>query len=151
MGSLLCGYGLSVIVATIGQLTFYESMYLVADPTAPAYSHTNTLISTIEGILFAGGFFGSLFAAPVGSKLGHVRGFQIVSLIGIFGGALQTGAKNQAMYIVARFITRFATGQAFAAMPVYFAEVAPPHSHGLMAGAHGCFINVGYAASNWIG
>lgn len=94
-------------------------------------------------------------------------GFRVIAVIAMFGGALQTGAANQALvsyaspilmassdmqqYIVVRFITAFATGQAFAAMPVYFAEVAPTHSRGLLAGAHGCFINVGYAASNWIG
>lgn len=97
MGSLMSGYGLAVIVATIGQPTFYTSLHLDADPTSPGYSHTNTFIATIEGIFFAGGFFGSLFASPVGSKLGRIRGFQIVSAIGILGGALQTGAANQAM------------------------------------------------------
>lgn len=97
MGSLMCGYGLAVIIATVGQPSFYTSLHLVADTTSPAYSHTNTFIATIGGVFFAGGFFGSLFASPVGSKLGRIRGLQIVSAIGILGGALQTGAANQAM------------------------------------------------------
>jgi predicted MFS family arabinose efflux permease len=38
-----------------------------------------------------------------------------------------------------------------AGMPIYYSEVAPPHSRGLMAGAHGTFINLGYALAAWIG
>ncbi|KAJ5832274.1 hypothetical protein N7474_000585 [Penicillium riverlandense] len=55
------------------------------------------------------------------------------------------------MYLVARLLTGIATGQTVVAMPIYFAEIASPNSRGLMAGAHGCFINVGYAVSNWVG
>ncbi|KEF53969.1 uncharacterized protein A1O9_09764 [Exophiala aquamarina CBS 119918] len=149
-GSWLSGYGLAVIIATLGQPSFYTSLNLDADPSSPGYRHTNDFIATIQGILFAGGFFGAIFAA-VASRFGRVRGFQICASFAIAGGAIQTGARNQGMYILARFITGFATGHAFAAMPVYFAEVAPPHSRGFMAGAHGCFINVGYASANWIG
>lgn len=52
---------------------------------------------------------------------------------------------------MARLITGLATGHTVAAMPTYFSEVAPPHSRGLMAGAHGTFINVGYAVAAWVG
>jgi hypothetical protein len=38
-----------------------------------------------------------------------------------------------------------------AAMPTYFTEVAPPHSRGLITGAHGLFINIGYCTAGWIG
>jgi hypothetical protein len=38
-----------------------------------------------------------------------------------------------------------------AALPSYYSEVAPPHSRGLMAGAHGSFINMGYALAGWVG
>ena len=48
-------------------------------------------------------------------------------------------------------ITGFATGYAFAAMPVYLAEVAPPHSRGMMAGVHGSVVNVGYMTAAWVG
>jgi hypothetical protein len=38
-----------------------------------------------------------------------------------------------------------------ATLPTYYSEVAPPHSRGLMAGAHGSFINMGYAVAGWVG
>ncbi|OIW32831.1 general substrate transporter [Coniochaeta ligniaria NRRL 30616] len=150
-GSLLGGYGLAVIIATVGQPSFYESLGLQSDPTAPDYAYTNTIISTAQGIFFAGGFFGCAFISIAGSRFGRIRGFQAAAVVGIIGSAIQTGAISPAMYIVARFITGVATGQTIAALPIYFAEVSPPHSRGLLAGAHGCFINVGYAAANWIG
>ena len=54
-------------------------------------------------------------------------------------------------WLVGRFITGFAAGQTMAALPTYFSEVSPPHSRGLMAGAHGSFINIGFALAGWIG
>ena len=42
-------------------------------------------------------------------------------------------------------------GVVFAAVPVWTGEIAPPRLRGLMAGMHGCFINVGYFTSNWVG
>ena len=52
---------------------------------------------------------------------------------------------------MARFTTGLAAGHIGAAMPTYYAEVAPPHSRGMMGGAHGSFINFGYFSSGWIG
>lgn len=54
-------------------------------------------------------------------------------------------------YLFARFVTGLASGHAIAAVPTYFSEVAPPHSRGLMTGAHGSFINVAYTLCAWVG
>lgn len=54
-------------------------------------------------------------------------------------------------YILARVLTGLSTGHTGASMGPYFSEVAPPHSRGLMAGAHGSIINLGYALSAWVG
>jgi hypothetical protein len=66
-GSWMTGYGLAVIIATLGQPTFYTSMHLVSDPTSLGYGHTSTIIATVNGVFFAGGFLGCLFAALAGS------------------------------------------------------------------------------------
>ncbi|KEF51066.1 uncharacterized protein A1O9_12882 [Exophiala aquamarina CBS 119918] len=150
-GSWLSGYGLAVIIATIGQPSFYASIDLDPDPTSPGYRHTSDIIATVQGIFFAGGALGCIFAGSVGRLLGRIRSFQLCAAICITGAAIQTGAVNQAMYIAARFITGFGTGHTFAAMPVYLAEVAPPHSRGLMVGVHGSVVNVGYMTAAWVG
>ena len=151
MGSLFSGYALSVIVATLGQPTFYSSLNLVADPKAAGYSHTTTIIGAVNGVFYGAGFLGTFAAGWAGDRLGRLNGFRLAATVGLVGSVLQTASVNQGMYILSRIITGFATGQTVAAMPTYYAEVAPPHSRGLMAGAHGSFINMGYATSAWVG
>ncbi|KAK5311282.1 hypothetical protein LTR93_011775 [Exophiala xenobiotica] len=178
-GSLFSGYSLNIITATLGQPTFYSSLNLVPSPTLRDYNHTTAIIGAANGLLFAGGFaggyFGTFMAGWCGDKIGRVKGFRVAAVVGIVGGALQRANVNQAMalgrmlfldaaihitadaiapldqYLVARFITGFATGHTVAAMPIYYVEVAPPHSRGLMSGAHGVFINMGYAVATWLG
>ncbi|KAH0831568.1 putative MFS sugar transporter [Fonsecaea pedrosoi] len=150
-GSLFTGYSLAVIGNTIGQPTFYSKMNLVSVPTEPGYSHTATIIGAANGLFFGFGFIGCLVSAWSLDALGRRRTFLLACLIGLLGGSIQCGAVNQAMYLVGRALTGVPTGMLIVAMPTYFSEVAPPHSRGLMTGAHGSFINVGYFSAAWIG
>lgn len=150
-GSLFTGYSAAIIVATVGQPTWYKSLHLESDITASGYSHTTTIIGASNGVFFAGGTIGCIIGGWLGDKLGRVNGFRVAATVGIIGAAIQTGAANQAMYLVGRVITGLAAGQTMVAMPTYFSEVSPPHSRGLMAGAHGSGINVGYAVAGWVG
>ncbi|KAH0837150.1 hypothetical protein AYO21_04611 [Fonsecaea monophora] len=150
-GSLFAGFALAVITTTLGQPTFYESLSLEADPTAPGYSHTNTIIGAVNGVFFAGGFFGTLFSGWTADRFGRLNGFRIAGVMGVVGAAIQTGSVNVPMYLVARVITGLAAGNTLAAMPTYYAEVSPPHSRGMMTGAHGSFVNAGYFLAGWIG
>jgi hypothetical protein len=93
----MCGFGLAVIIATLGQPSFYTSMDLVADPTAPGYGQTNDFLATIQGVFFAGGFFGCLFTGLTGSKLGRLWSFRVAAAVGILGSGIQAGAVNQGM------------------------------------------------------
>ncbi|KAK4946199.1 hypothetical protein LTR10_014711 [Elasticomyces elasticus] len=145
-GSLFAGYGLAVIVSTLGQPTFYSSLNL-----AVTGSHTTAIIGAANGVFFAGGFFGCLISAWAVEGLGRLNGLRLAAVIGVIGSAIQTGAVNQGMYLAARVITGVSVGQVFTAMPTYFSEVSPPHSRGLMAGAHGSFVNAGYALAAWVG
>lgn len=54
-------------------------------------------------------------------------------------------------FLVARAVAGLAAGHTMAAMPTYFAEVAPPRSRGLITGAHAIFINIGYCTAGWVG
>jgi MFS family permease len=103
IGSLFSGYSLAVIVATVGQPTWYSSLHLVADPTAPGYSHTTTIIGAVNGVFFAAGFLGTLLSGWLNDRLGRVNSIRIAATVGIIGGILQTAAVNQAMVRVATF------------------------------------------------
>jgi MFS family permease len=98
-GSIYTGYSLAVVGATLGLPSFYESLSLDPNPISPGYSHTRVILGAINGIFFAGGFFGTLFAGWAGSYFGRVRSFRICASLGIVGGALSAGSVNQAMVI----------------------------------------------------
>lgn len=97
MGPLFGGYTLAVVGPTLGQPTFYESLNLVADPTAPGYGHTGDFIGIANGIFFAAGFLGTFVAGACGDYFGRVGSLRIAAAIGIIGGTIQTAAVNQAM------------------------------------------------------
>ncbi len=96
-GSLFAGYSLAVIVATLGQPTWYTSLNLEADPTAPGYSHTTTIIGAVNGVFFAAGFFGTLLSGWLDDRLGRVNSLRLAAAVGIVGAVLQTAAVNQGM------------------------------------------------------
>ncbi|KAH8686244.1 general substrate transporter [Ilyonectria robusta] len=150
-GSLFTGYSLAVFAFTLGQPTFYSSLGLEQDPTVPGYSHTNDIIGASNGVFFGTGFFGCFLAGWAGNRFGRVNGFRIAAITGIIGGVLQCASQSPAMFLVSRAVAGLAAGHTMAAMPTYFTEVAPPHSRGLITGAHGIFINVGYCIAGWIG
>lgn len=91
-GSLFSGYGLAVIVSTVGQPTFYSSLNL-----AVSGSHTTAIIGAANGVFFAGGFFGCLISAWAVEGLGRLNGLRLAAAIGVIGAAIQTGAVNQGM------------------------------------------------------
>ena len=47
-------------------------------------------------------------------------------------------------------IIGFSSGYSVSAMPPYYAEISPSNARGLMTGAHGSFLNLGYVLSPWI-
>jgi MFS family permease len=96
-GSLFTGYSLAVFAFTIGQPTFYTSIGLVADTTAPGYSHTSDILGAANGVFFGTGFLGSYLAGWAGNRFGRINGFRIAAVTGAIGGALQTGSQSTAM------------------------------------------------------
>jgi MFS family permease len=69
----------------------------VAEPTAPGYNHTTTIIGAVNGVFFGAGFLGTLLSGWLNDRLGRVRSIRIAAAIGIIGGIIQTASVNQAM------------------------------------------------------
>lgn len=97
IGSLWAGYSLAVIVSTLGQPTWYLSLNLEADPTAPGYTHTTTIIGAVNGAFFGAGVVGTLISGWFGDRLGRVNNLRLSATVGIIGAVLQTAAVNQGM------------------------------------------------------
>lgn len=96
-GSVFTGYSLAVFAFTIGQPTFYSSLGLEMDPSAPGYKHTNDIIGAANGVFFGAGFFGCFLAGWAGNRLGRVNGFRIAAATGIVGGILECSSQTSAM------------------------------------------------------
>lgn len=96
-GSLFTGYSLAVFAFTIGQPTFYASLNIEQDPTAPGYGYTNDILGAANGVFFGAGFFGCFLAGWAGNRFGRVNGFRIAAVTGMIGGVLQCGSQSPAM------------------------------------------------------
>lgn len=60
VGATACSYGLAIIGSTVGQPSFYKSLGLEADPTAPGYDRTAGLLGAFSGVNAAGAFIGAI-------------------------------------------------------------------------------------------
>lgn len=67
-------------------------------------------------------------------KYGRKRTIQIGSVIAIVGCTLQTAAVNVGMLIAGRFIAGWSIGVLSMIVPMYQAEISPPHARGLLSG-----------------
>lgn len=50
IGATSCSYGLAIIGSTVGQPSFFASLGLEDDPTAPGYHRTANLIGAFNGM-----------------------------------------------------------------------------------------------------
>jgi len=82
----------------------------------------------------AGAFFGAIMAGWTADKFGRKRTIQIGSIIAIVGCTLQTAAVSVGMLIAGRFIAGWSIGVLSMIVPMYQAEISPPHARGLLSG-----------------
>jgi MFS family permease len=104
-----------------------------------------------NGVFFGFAFFGTLAAGLIMNWQGRIRAFQFSACWHIVGAAICAGTVDQAMFLVGRSVTGVGTGMSLVIGPIYFAEVAPPLSRGIMAGMHGAALNNGYMLAAWVG
>ena len=111
LGSLSFGYAQSIIATTLGQPGFYSYFGLTADPTSSDYSYTNSIIGTANGLVSAGGLFGSILMAWLIDAKGRKFSLGTSAILALIGGALQAGSAHIGMFLAGRFITGFANGE----------------------------------------
>jgi MFS family permease len=92
LGSFLTGYASSLISNTLGQPSWFATMGLNGTD-----QKSTDIISTANGLFYAGGFFGTLFTSYFTEKWGRLLGFKVAAGWHVLGGVLQTAAVNQAM------------------------------------------------------
>ncbi|KAK9452433.1 general substrate transporter [Dipodascopsis uninucleata] len=149
LGSVSYGYCASIIATTLGQTYFNEYFHLYTDDEH--ISHTNNITGAMNGVFQGGGFIGCLMIGPIADKFSRKGAILVASFLSLLGGALQAGAVNPAMFLVARGISGVGTGMMVTIVPIYQSEIAPAHSRGSQVGTHGVLIGTSYALAGWIG
>jgi sugar porter (SP) family MFS transporter len=94
---------------------------------------------------------GALLAGQTADRIGRKRTIQLGAAIATVGCAIQTGAVHISMLIIGRFIAGIAIGVLSMIVPVYQAEISPPHARGLLSGWTQLMIVWGFFVANWVG
>ncbi|EXJ66855.1 uncharacterized protein A1O5_10050 [Cladophialophora psammophila CBS 110553] len=150
LGSMTYGYVLSIISTTLGQPNFYAYFGLTADTMASNYSYTASIVGAINGLLSAGGVFGSCFVAWMSEARGRKPSLVVATVVTLIGCILQTASVHIAMFLVARFVTGLGAGMLITLVPVFQAEIAPPSTRGFLVAQNGVIIVVAYSIAAWV-
>ena len=135
IGSFTYGYVISVLATTLSKPSFFQ--YMGLDTTGPGKGFANSIIATWNCLLYVGAVFGCILYSLVSNRWGRKPPMSLGSLFVVVGGALQAGCVDIAMLAVARVIIGLGIGMLLPAIPLYQAEISPPHARGLMVGLHG--------------
>ncbi|KAL3147178.1 species-specific tRNA processing, variant 3 [Trebouxia sp. C0010 RCD-2024] len=143
-GGLLLGYDNGVIGGVTSMRDFQSKFfrdvyvaetggYVVADPVKAAYcKYNNQVLQLVVSSLY----ISALFSGLVASKFARLYGRKPVNIVAgaffIIGAAILAGAVDVAMLVVGRVLLGVGVGFCSLVMPMYNAEVAPPHLRGGM-------------------
>ncbi|KAL4907810.1 hypothetical protein BDW74DRAFT_166456 [Aspergillus multicolor] len=136
LGGFTYGFAANAASGTLSQTTFIAKFLSGPDST----DIQDGLLSGFLG----GAFVGAILQAPLSTKFGRRPANMAAALIVIISGALQAGAVDIKMFIVARMICGIGAGMVFANTPVYLAEVSPPHTRGILVGLNGVSVVTSY-------
>ncbi|CAK9784796.1 general substrate transporter [Cutaneotrichosporon oleaginosum] len=148
----------AAIFAAIGSFLFGYDSGIIGSVISEGYTHfwdyfnpSDSVKGAIVSVFAGGAFFGALVAGQTADRIGRKRTIQLGSLIAIIGCTLQTAAINNAMLIVGRLIAGLSIGVLSMIVPVYQAELSPPHARGLLSGWTQLMISAGFFVANWVG
>ncbi|GFZ48519.1 hypothetical protein JCM24511_06267 [Saitozyma sp. JCM 24511] len=142
-GSFLFGYDSGIIGSVIS--ANYDQFHLYFDHPSDA------ILGAIVSVFAGGAFFGALVAGQTADRIGRKRTIQLGAATAVIGCTIQTAAINAGMLIAGRFIAGLAIGVLSMIVPMYQAEISPPHARGLLSGWTQMMISWGFFAANWIG
>ncbi|KAF5001857.1 hypothetical protein FGRMN_704, partial [Fusarium graminum] len=108
------------------------------------------MIGVIVAIFEIGCFFGAIFAAIWGEKLGRRRSVLIGCIVLILGAVIQAASYSRAQMIVGRIVSGLGLGTVNSTIPVMQAEFSPKSSRGIYVCAQLSTLNFGIFLVYWI-
>ncbi|KKY20137.1 putative mfs monosaccharide [Diplodia seriata] len=146
MGGLLFGYDQGVVSVILVMPQFLEQFPRVSDTASGAGFWKGLLTAMIE----LGALLGAFNQGWIADKIS--RKYSIVLAVFIFtiGSALQTGAVDYTMLVVARLIGGIGIGMLSMVAPLYISEISPPEIRGTLLVLEEFSIVAGIVIAYWI-
>jgi MFS family permease len=110
---------------------------IIAYPEFIEYFNFNpTTLGALGSAYYAGQVVGCISNAFLPDHFGRLNTVRIACIIGVLGGAMQTGANSLALLLAGRAIGGMACGMVFSLCPLYATEVSAAHIRGRVGGLY---------------
>ncbi|KAM0347757.1 hypothetical protein ACHAPU_004772 [Fusarium lateritium] len=140
LGFMLIGFDNGLMGGLVNTTAFKDTF---DDPNSD-------MIGVIVAIFEIGCFFGAIFAAIWGEKLGRRRSVLIGCIVLIIGAIIQAASYSRAQMIVGRIVSGLGLGTVNSTIPVMQAEFSPKSSRGIYVCAQLSTLNFGIFLVYWI-
>lgn len=158
-GGLLLGYDNGVIGGVVGlpdfQQKFFPDVYEATTverigATNPYCKYDNQILQLVVSSLYLSAAASAVVASQMARMWGRQMVLFIASIFFLVGTGFQAGAVNVAMVVIGRVLLGVGVGLASLVMPIYNAEIAPPHMRGAMNILFQLFVTIGILAAGLI-
>ncbi|KAJ6481078.1 general substrate transporter [Mycena sanguinolenta] len=155
LGDALLGYSQGITAALQVQRSFIHRMY-GQNVTYQQIKHDTTGVHALRPALLISclsitALFSALASAYTSDWLGRRTSIRIGAILYLIASAIQMIAPGLTTFIVGRSIQGLGVGMLSTTVPVYQVEIAPAGARGMLVGIEALCMNVGYAASAWVG
>ena len=139
-----------ILIASLGGFLFgYHSAIAsgILDPLAKTFHLELFQKGFLVSILLLGGIAGALLTGPLSDWLGRKTTLFINTAVFIVGSLMLAQTETYSLFLVARFVSGWGVGMASVIVPIYLAEVAPPHYRGRFVCLYQMMITIGIVAA----
>ena len=140
LGSILFGYDLGVISGVLPASNFLE---VAGNPN-------EDYLGFITSSLLLGALCGCIPASLIADKFSRRSAIFVGAIIFIFGGSIQTAARNREMMMAGRFFAGFAIGMLSMLAPLYQSEIAHPSIRGRLTTLQQFFLGIGAFIASFV-
>ena len=146
LGGLLFGYDQGVVSIILVMPQFLKTFERVAEISSGSGFWKGLLTAMIE----LGALIGAFNTGWIADKFSRKYSIVIAVIVFIIGSALQTGAVDYSMLVVARLIGGLGIGMLSAVAPLYIGEISPPEIRGTLLVFEEFSIVTGIVIAYWI-